>query len=53
MIPDLGKYADTVLSSYVASIVLLGALVVFSILRGRKISEPRWKSIEQRTARDG
>ncbi len=52
MIPDLGKYADTVLSSYVASIVLLGALVVFSILRGRKV-RAQMDSIEQRTARDG
>ncbi|MEM7320140.1 MAG: heme exporter protein CcmD [Pseudomonadota bacterium] len=37
MIPDLGKYADTVLSAYAVSLVLLAALVVLSIRRGRKV----------------
>jgi heme exporter protein D len=37
MIPDLGKYADTVLSAYAASLVLLLALVILSIRRGRKV----------------
>ena len=36
MIPDLGKYADAVLSSYAASLLLLGVLVVMTIRRGRK-----------------
>ncbi|MFC3118396.1 heme exporter protein CcmD [Jhaorihella thermophila] len=37
MIPDLGKYADTVLSAYAISILLLVALVVLSLRRGRKV----------------
>ncbi len=52
MIPDLGKYADAVLSSYAASIVLLVALVVFSILRGRKV-RAEMEKIEQRVTRNG
>lgn len=36
MMPDLGKYADTVLSSYIVSIVLLVALVALSISAARK-----------------
>ncbi len=36
MMPDLGKYADTVLSSYIVSIVLLVALVALSIRAARK-----------------
>lgn len=36
MMPDLGKYADTVLSSYAVSIVLLVVLVAVSIRQARK-----------------
>ncbi|SDW26205.1 heme exporter protein D [Ruegeria halocynthiae] len=52
MIPELGKYADTVLSAYAASILLLFALVVFSILRGRKV-RAEMEKIEQRMSRNG
>lgn len=34
--PDLGKYADAVLSSYAATLLLLAALVLLSVRRGRK-----------------
>ncbi len=34
--PDLGKYAEAVLSSYAVTIVLLVALVAVSLHRGRK-----------------
>lgn len=34
--PDLGKYAETVLTAYAATIVLLAAIVVVSLLRARK-----------------
>ena len=34
--PDLGKYADAVLSSYAVALVLLFLLVAQSIWRGRK-----------------
>ncbi len=35
--PDLGKYADTVLSAYAATLVVLLALVVLTFWRGRKV----------------
>ncbi|MTI03646.1 heme exporter protein CcmD [Roseibium sp. RKSG952] len=50
--PDLGKYADTVLSAYAASILLLIALVVFSVLRGRKV-RAEMEKVEQRMSRNG
>ena len=37
MMPDLGKYADTVLSAYAVSIVLLVAIVALSLWRGRRV----------------
>ena len=36
MTPDLGKYADTVLSAYGASILLLIILVLLSLRAARK-----------------
>ena len=36
MMPDLGKYADAVLSSYAVSLVLLALLVLLTLRRGRK-----------------
>ncbi len=52
MMPDLGKYADAVLWSYAASIFLLVALVVFSVIRGRKV-RAEMEKIEQRMSRNG
>lgn len=37
MIPDLGKYADAVLSAYGASILLLVGIVALTLIRGRRI----------------
>ena len=37
MMPDLGKYAEAVLSSYAVSIALIAVLVVISIIRARKV----------------
>jgi len=34
--PDLGKYAEIVLTAYAATIVLLAAIIVVSVLRSRK-----------------
>jgi heme exporter protein D len=34
MMPELGKYAGAVIGSYAASIVLIVALVVWSLWRG-------------------
>ncbi len=36
MMPDLGKYSDTVLSAYGATLILLVALVVLSLRASRK-----------------
>jgi heme exporter protein D len=52
MMPDLGKYADAVLSAYAASIVLLVALVVMTLIRGRRV-RAEMDEIESRTRRDG
>jgi heme exporter protein D len=52
MLPDLGKYADTVLSAYAASLLLLVVLVVMSIRRGRKVRR-EMESIEQRVRGNG
>jgi len=52
MIPDLGKYADTVLWSYAASIMLLVVLVAVSVARGRKV-RAEMEKIEQRMTRNG
>ena len=52
MIPDLGKYADAVLSSYAASILLLAGLVLLSLRRGRR-ARRALEAIEQRQRRDG
>jgi heme exporter protein D len=37
MMPELGKYAGAVLSSYAASIALIGILVALSLWRGAKV----------------
>ncbi|NRB18147.1 MAG: heme exporter protein CcmD [Rhodobacteraceae bacterium] len=52
MIPDLGKHADTVMSAYGASIVLLVALVLFSVLRGRRV-RAEMKKMEKRVTGNG
>lgn len=37
MMPDLGKYAFTVLASYGATLALLAALLVATLWRGAKV----------------
>lgn len=37
MLPDLGKYAVTVLSAYGVSIALLVGLIVISVAKGRRV----------------
>jgi|GEM_PF-136217 heme exporter protein D len=37
MMPDLGKYADAVLGSYLASFVLMAVLVGLSLWRGARV----------------
>ena len=50
--PDLGKYADAVLSAYAASIVLLVVIVAMTLVRGRKVRAEMDK-IENRVKQDG
>lgn len=50
--PDLGKYADAVMSAYGASIVLLVLLVAASLWRGRRV-RAEMARIEQRIRRNG
>ncbi|WP_136441233.1 heme exporter protein CcmD [Pacificoceanicola onchidii] len=45
--PDLGKYADAVLSSYAVSLGLIIALVAVSILRARRV-RAELRDIEER-----
>lgn len=52
MMPDLGKYADTVLSAYAASILLLAVLVAVSLWRGRRV-RAEMEQVEQRVKRNG
>lgn len=52
MMPDLGKYADTVLSAYAASIVLLVLLVVLTLRRGRRI-RAEMAAVEKRASGNG
>jgi heme exporter protein D len=37
MMPDLGKYAGTVLSAYVVSLALLAAIVLLTLWQGRRM----------------
>ena len=50
--PDLGKYADAVLSAYAVSIVLLVGIVVLSLWRGRRV-RAEMEAVEQRRNADG
>ena len=47
MLPDLGKYAEAVLSAYAVSIVLLIGLILMSMLKGRRVRKQMQK-IEMR-----
>jgi heme exporter protein D len=37
MMPDLGKYAEAVIWSYIASILLLAGLIALSLWQGARI----------------
>ncbi|MEL0438715.1 heme exporter protein CcmD [Phycobacter sp. K97] len=53
MMPDLGKYAEAVLSSYAASILLLLLLVVVTLWRGRRVRAEMERLEQQRMKRNG
>ncbi|MFK7881179.1 heme exporter protein CcmD [Roseobacter sp.] len=50
--PDLGKYADAVLSAYGVSIFLLLLLVIFTLRKGRTARDAL-QSIEKRIKPNG
>ncbi|MYM54202.1 heme exporter protein CcmD [Thalassovita mangrovi] len=50
--PDLGKYAEAVLSSYVLSILLIVAMIVVSVRRSRKV-KAALEEIEKRGKSNG
>ncbi len=50
--PDLGKYAQAVLLSYTVSLALIGLLVLFSVLRARRVRRDLDK-IEERNKNHG
>jgi heme exporter protein D len=52
MMPELGKYAETVLSAYVVSIILIVALVGISIYRSKKIKK-KLQDVENRMKNNG
>ncbi|WP_412565878.1 heme exporter protein CcmD [Thalassobius sp. MITS945101] len=52
MMPDLGKYAVEVLSSYGVSLGLLAVLVIASVLRARKV-KAQLDEVEARSKQDG
>ena len=47
MMPDLGKYAGTVLSAYAISLILLAAIIGLSLWRARRV-RARLKAAEAR-----
>ncbi len=52
MMPDLGKYADAVLGSYAATLVLLALLIFMTLRKGRK-ARAILDSVERKRAKDG
>ncbi|TCM84739.1 heme exporter protein CcmD [Rhodovulum steppense] len=52
MIPDLGKYAGAVLSSYAISLALLAVLVVLSLWRAARVRR-QLEEVESRRTSDG
>ena len=35
--PELGKYGETILSAYAATVILVAVIVVLSLVRARKV----------------
>ncbi|WP_299408872.1 heme exporter protein CcmD [uncultured Roseobacter sp.] len=52
MMPDLGKYADAVLSAYGVSILLIMLLVIITLRRGRA-ARAALEAIETRSKKNG
>lgn len=50
--PDLGKYTETVLSSYAVSLVLLAAIILLSLRRARHVKK-ELQDIESKVKSNG
>ncbi len=50
--PNLGKYADAVLSAYAVTLTLLAAIVLLSLWRSRRVRAELQK-LEERHKSDG
>ncbi|SLN36618.1 Heme exporter protein D (CcmD) [Roseovarius litorisediminis] len=50
--PDLGKYAETVLSAYAVSIALLIVLVTVSLWRAKRVKK-QLEDVEMKAKRNG
>jgi len=52
MMPDLGKYQNEVVASYVVTLLLLLLLLVLSWIKGRRIARAL-REVEDRRAKNG
>jgi heme exporter protein D len=52
MMPDLGKYAEAVLSSYAISIALIIGLIVVSVMRANRVKK-QLQEIENKVKKNG
>ncbi len=52
MMPNLGKYAEAVLSSYAISITLIIGLIVFSVMRAKRVNR-QLQEIENKVKSNG
>ncbi|MFO7758126.1 MAG: heme exporter protein CcmD [Roseovarius sp.] len=50
--PDLGKYAEAVLSSYVISLALLAAIILLSLYRSRRVKK-ELQDVEKKVKSNG
>jgi len=50
--PDLGKYAEAVLSSYAISLVLLAAVVLLSLRRAKRVKK-ELEEVEKKVKSNG
>lgn len=50
--PELGKYAETVLSAYAVSIALIVGLVLVSLIRARKVKR-QLQEVEMKAKKHG
>ncbi|MDU8926414.1 heme exporter protein CcmD [Alisedimentitalea sp. MJ-SS2] len=52
MMPDLGKYAEAVLTSYAVSLGLIAVLIFASVMRSLKV-KAELEDVETRRSNDG